>query len=275
MANILRLKRRVTGAAGAPVALKTAEPAMNMADNTLYMGFGDDASGNATSIVAIGGSGAFTDLTSAQTVAGIKTFSSSPIAPTPTAGDNTTKVATTAFVQNAVGGAAAGAMIYQGAWNASTNSPALVSATGTKGYFYKVSVAGATNLDGITDWKIGDMVAYNGTAWDKFDNTDQVSSVAGQTGAVVLTKSDVGLSAVDNVADASKPVSSAQQTALNLKANLASPTFTGTVGGITKAMVGLTNVDDTSDAAKPVSSAQQTALNLKLSTTDNIDGGTF
>jgi hypothetical protein len=46
-------------------------------------------------------------------------------------------------------------------------------------------------------------------------------------------------------------------------ATLASPTFTGTVGGITKSMVGLGNVDNTSDANKPVSSATQTALDLK------------
>jgi hypothetical protein len=39
-----------------------------------------------------------------------------------------------------------------------------------------------------------------------------------------------------------------QQSALNLKANLASPTFTGTIGGITKAMVGLGNVDNIADA---------------------------
>ena len=50
---------------------------------------------------------------------------------------------------------------------------------------------------------------------------------------------------------------------LVLKANLASPTFTGTVSGITKTMVGLGNVDNTSDASKPVSTAQQTALDLK------------
>ena len=44
-----------------------------------------------------------------------------------------------------------------------------------------------------------------------------------------VTKSMVGLGNVDNTSDASKPVSTAQQTALDLKANLASPTFTGTV----------------------------------------------
>ena len=46
-----------------------------------------------------------------------------------------------------------------------------------------------------------------------------VTSVAGRTGAVTLTKTDVGLSNVDNTSDASKPISTATQTALNLKAN--------------------------------------------------------
>lgn len=58
--------------------------------------------------------------------------------------------------------------------------------------------------------------------------TDVVTSVAGKTGAVTLTKSDVGLSSVDNTADSAKPVSTAQQAALNLKAPLASPALTGT-----------------------------------------------
>jgi hypothetical protein len=82
-------------------------------------------------------------------------------------------------------------------------------------------------------------------------------------GTPTLDKAAVGLANVDNTSDANKPVSSATQTALNLKAPLASPTFTGTVSGISKSMVGLGNVDNTSDANKPVSSAQQTALDLK------------
>lgn len=57
-------------------------------------------------------------------------------------------------------------------------------------------------------------------------------------------------------------------TAINLKANIESPTFTGTVKGITKAMVGLGNVDNTSDIDKPVSTATQTALDIKANTTD-------
>jgi hypothetical protein len=53
--------------------------------------------------------------------------------------------------------------------------------------------------------------------------------------------------------------------ALDLKAPLADPTFTGTVSGITKSMVGLGNVENTSDANKPVSTATQTALDAKAS----------
>jgi uncharacterized protein (TIGR02145 family) len=73
----------------------------------------------------------------------------------------------------------------------------------------------------------------------------------------------VGLGNVDNTTDVNKPVSTATQTALALKAPLANPTFTGTVSGIDKAMVGLGDVNNTSDASKPVSSATQTALDLK------------
>jgi hypothetical protein len=54
-----------------------------------------------------------------------------------------------------------------------------------------------------------------------------VTSVAGRTGAVVLTKADVGLGNVDNTSDVNKPVSTAQQAALDLKANLAAPHLTG------------------------------------------------
>lgn len=56
-----------------------------------------------------------------------------------------------------------------------------------------------------------------------------VDSVAGKTGVVVLAKADVGLGSVDNTSDADKPVSTAQQAALNLKADAASPTTTGTL----------------------------------------------
>jgi hypothetical protein len=95
-------------------------------------------------------------------------------------------------VQNQIS-ALVGSVYYAGTWNASTNSPTLASGTGTKGYYYIVTVAGSTNLDGITDWKIGDWAIFNGTTWDKVDNTDAVSSVNGFTGAVNL--------GLDNISD--------------------------------------------------------------------------
>jgi hypothetical protein len=93
-------------------------------------------------------------------------------------------------VQNQISGLAGG-VTYQGTWNASTNTPTLTSSVGTKGYYYIVSVAGSTNLNGITDWKIGDWAIFNGTTWDKVDNTDAVSSVNGFTGAVSLTTANI------------------------------------------------------------------------------------
>ena len=87
---------------------------------------------------------------------------------------------------------ALGDLNYQGTWDASTNTPTLVSSSGTKGYYYVVSVAGSTNLNGITDWAVGDWAVYNGSVWQKIDNTDAVTSVNGYTGTVVLTYTDVG-----------------------------------------------------------------------------------
>ena len=58
---------------------------------------------------------------------------------------------------------------FQGSWNASTNSPSLASSTGTNGEFYIVSVAGTTNLDGITNWGIGDWALFNGTVWQRVE----------------------------------------------------------------------------------------------------------
>jgi hypothetical protein len=84
----------------------------------------------------------------------------------------------------------------------------------------------------------------------------------------------LALENVTNTSDANKPVSSAAQTALDLKAPIASPTFTGTVSGITKTMVGLANCDNTSDANKPVSSATQTALDLKANLASPTFSGT-
>jgi hypothetical protein len=55
----------------------------------------------------------------------------------------------------------------------------------------------------------------------------KAGSAAGSGAWATLSKNDVGLGSVDNTADTAKPISTAQQTALDLKAPLASPVFTG------------------------------------------------
>lgn len=78
MSNTIRIKRRANGGgAGAPASLANAELAFNEQTNILYYGTGTGgAGGTATSIIAIGGNGAFVDTSSTQTVGGTKTFSS-------------------------------------------------------------------------------------------------------------------------------------------------------------------------------------------------------
>ncbi len=128
-----------------------------------------------------------------------------PTAPTPSAGDNSNKLATTSYLDRLLGAnsgvatldgggkltaaqipaSLVGALVYQGAWNASTNTPALASGVGTKGYFYKVSTAGTTTIDGVSQWNVGDAIIFDGTAWDKIDGiTNEVVSVAGLYGNI-------------------------------------------------------------------------------------------
>lgn len=77
MTNVIRIKRRISGASGAPGSLKSAELAYNMADNTVYIGYGDDGSGNATSVKPIGGEGTFAKL--ATTLSGYGITDAQPL----------------------------------------------------------------------------------------------------------------------------------------------------------------------------------------------------
>jgi len=88
-------------------------------------------------------------------------------------------------------GNVAGALNYQGTWNASTNTPTLTSSVGVSGYYYVVDTAGSTNLNGITDWKAGDWLIFNGSVWQKIDQSwaiagvnDNITSMTGITGGI-------------------------------------------------------------------------------------------
>lgn len=91
------------------------------------------------------------------------------------------------------------------------------------------SEAGTVTNKFMTPQRTAQAIAALGTTFAP------VQSVAGKFGTVTLTKADVGLGNVDNTSDASKPVSTAQQTAFNLKANIANPVLTGTPSAPTAA----------------------------------------
>ena len=81
--------------------------------------------------------------------------------------------------------------------------------------------------------------------------------------SIVYNREQLNIEKTDNTSDLNKPISTATQNALNLKAPLANPTFTGTVIGVTKGMVGLGNADNTSDQDKPISIPQKALFDLK------------
>lgn len=143
-----------------------------------------------------------------------------------------------------------GAMMYMGGWSAASGS---YPSDPQNGWVYKVTSDGT--VQSVT-YAVGDQIIYNGTGWDKIDNTDAVTSVAGRVGAVELTVSDIaGLGAL------------ALQSTVHWNDLSGVPNFSLSGHTHTKGDVGLSNVDNTSDMAKPVSTATATALAGKADAT--------
>ena len=139
--------------------------------------------------------------------------------------------------------------------------------------------AGKLATDSVTTVKIADDAVTSakivaGAVSASELATDSVETLKIADGAVTSAKI-ADLTIVDGDISASAAIAQSKidglSTSLSAKADLAGPTFTGTVSGITKTMVGLGNVDNTSDASKPVSTATQTALDAKAS----LAGATF
>jgi hypothetical protein len=135
-------------------------------------------------------------------------------------------------------------IFFAGLWNASTNTPALSSGAGYLGQSYKVSVAGSTLIDGNSTWHAGDWIIFDGSIWDKIDNFESVTSVAGRVGAITLANTDIsGLgTASTHAATDFDAAGSAATVQTNLTAEVtratnaegllapqASPSFTGTL----------------------------------------------
>ncbi len=145
----------------------------------------------------------------------------------------------------------------------------------------KIPLAEKAQPEGVATLDINGLVPQ--------EQMDVVYTLNGRLGDVVIDKTDVGLDQVDNTADVVKPISNAQQEALDTKIPLAEKaqaegvatldingyvphnqlnsvlSLNGYTGYVTidKTDVGLNNVDNTSDINKPISTDQQAALDLK------------
>ena len=170
----------------------------------------------------------------------------------------------------ASGLAGAGSLNYQGTWNASSNVPFLQSGVGVKGYYYLVSVAGSTNLDGITNWQVNDWAVFDGTRWEKVDNNNSVISVNGQTGVVVLTAANVGATPNTTYVVAGTGLSGGGQLTGNVTLNLANTAVTaGTYGNASSVS------QITVDAQGRITNAANVSISIPgMGTVTNVATGT-
>lgn len=140
MANTIRIKRRASGASGAPTSLANAELAFNEVDNTLYYGKGTGGvGGTATSVEAIAGKGAFVDLSSTQTIGGTKTFSSTITGSVDGNAGTATKLANSRSIT--ASGDLSWTVNFDGSANA-TAAATLATVNSNTGSFTKVTVNG-------------------------------------------------------------------------------------------------------------------------------------
>ena len=144
------------------------------------------------------------------------------------------------------GGGVAGGVIYRGTWDAATNDPTLTSGVGTKGDYYVVSVAGSTNLDGITDWQPGDWAIFNGTVWQKVDNTEvvyvsNVSTGTGLTGGPITTTGTISIANTTVTAATYGNASQVAQVTVNAQGQLTGASNVGITIAVANVTGGVAN----------------------------------
>lgn len=248
MSNTIRIKRRANGGgSGAPTTLANAELAFNEQTNILYYGTGTGgAGGSATSVIPIAGSGAFAPLES-------PTFTGVPTAPTPLSTDDSTQIATTAFVK------------------ANITSGTVQSVTGTSPIN---STGGVNPVISINTANTNTSGALTSTDWNTFNNKAPTNSptFTGTPTAPSATSSDNSTQIATTAFVKSVPLN-----------NFAQPT--GDVAFNAKKITGLADPTSDQDAATKyyVDSVAQgldvkasvvaaTTGNITLSGLQNIDG---
>jgi len=146
-----------------------------------------------------------------------------------------------------------GALIYQGTWNAGSNSPDITSVT-TKGYYYVANTAGTQTLSGSSvTFAVGDWAIYNGTKWEKLTNstTVGVTQFNGRNGVVTPANNDYSASMIANTVAGSITSSDVQGAINELDTKKLDKTaaFAGDVTGTYNATVIANNAVTTSKIA--------------------------
>jgi hypothetical protein len=149
---------------------------------------------------------------------------------------DTTALVTQTDLTNAISGAEVDQSTLAGVgldWNSVDTRFDIDSTVATKTYAddaVSTHNSDTTSVHGIADTSLLATTAYADTAEaDAITAAGTAADTKIATAVAALTKSSVGLGNVDNTTDANKPVSTATQTALDLKADLAGATFTGDV----------------------------------------------
>jgi len=154
----------------------------------------------------------------------------------------------------------AGQVNYKGTWDATANSPTLTSppASTSKGDYYVVSAAGTQFT---ISFAVGDWIISNGTAWEKVDLTDAVSSVFGRTGAVVGVSTDYSAVGITNTAIGATNPSTGAFTTVTASSTISASNFSGSSSGV-----------NTGDQTTITGNAGSATV---LQTSRNIHGGSF
>jgi hypothetical protein len=153
---------------------------------------------------------------------------------------------------------------YEGTYNATTNTPALVDGTGNIGDLYQVNVAGTQDFgSGNITFAVGDKVVYNGAIYEKWDMTDSVTSVFGRNGVVTSANGDYTASQVTNV-----PAGTIAATTVQAAINELEGDVVAAAGAASAAQADATQaLADAADALAAAGDAQDTADNHISDTT--------
>ena len=170
---------------------------------------------------------------------------------------------------------------YQGTWNASTNTPILVSSVGTAGYYYVVSVAGNTNLNGVTGWAVGDWAIFENGVWQKIAGSSSESftnltttnlAVTGLTGYMYANNTSGNVTASTTIPNTAISGLGTMSTQNANTVAITGGTINGTSIGATTASSGAFTYLSTSGSTSTTPSLSFNASNSPIASGASISG---